>query len=134
LEEKFDSVVVHLNGWLHTWNECVPNSKVKNRIRPRQAATKVGALGEENPDRVLDDWQRLRASRRAVTCEAATGTRRGEHGFKMPHLTTNGPFVSSSCALSIHTTDFRNTKTHVIVKLQSLTYNVTSVVLHDTHS
>jgi hypothetical protein len=82
LEEKFDSVVVHLNGWLHKWNECVPNTKVKNRIRPRQAATKVGPLGEENPDRVLDDWQRLKLKEMIESNREGIGSRghlRGRH-------------------------------------------------------
>ena len=67
---------------LHKWNECVPNTKVKNRIRPRQAATKVGPLGEENPDRVLDDWQRLKLKEMIESNREGIGSRghlRGRH-------------------------------------------------------
>jgi hypothetical protein len=59
LEERIDRVIVHLNGWEHKWNESVPNTKVKNRIRLRNASTNVGPLGAENPDRIIEDWKRL---------------------------------------------------------------------------
>ena len=60
LDEQVDRVIVHLNGWEHKWNEYIPNTKVRFRIRPRHVSTKVGPLGAENPDRVIEDWQRLR--------------------------------------------------------------------------
>jgi len=60
VEEKVDRIVVHVNGWEHKWNESIPNSKVKQRVRQRNISTKVGPLGAENPDRVLEDWQRLK--------------------------------------------------------------------------
>jgi hypothetical protein len=60
LEEQVDRVMVHLNGWEHKWNESIPNTKVRIRIRPRNISTKIGPLGAESPDRVIEDWQRLR--------------------------------------------------------------------------
>jgi hypothetical protein len=59
LQERVDCVIVHLNGWEHKWNESIPNTKVRVRIRPRHVSTKVGPLGVEHPDRVMEDWQRL---------------------------------------------------------------------------
>jgi hypothetical protein len=82
LEEKVDRVIVHLNGWEHKWNESVPNTKVKNRIRPRSVSTQVGPLGAENPDRVIEDWQRLQL-KEMVESNIATadshGSLRGRH-------------------------------------------------------
>lgn len=60
VEEMIDRIIVHLNGWEHKWNESIPNSKVKIRIRQRNVSTKVGPLGAEHPDRVLEDWHRLK--------------------------------------------------------------------------
>jgi hypothetical protein len=82
VQELVDRVIVHLNGWDHKWNESIPNTKVKTRIRPRNATTKVGPLGAENPDRVIDDWQRLQLKEmieQGTKSITSCGSVRGRH-------------------------------------------------------